>query len=114
MAVLIALPAMQGLKMRFTVPTAGATGTDWVKFSVPETVPVTVALPAMAAVAFASIEKPQRYVVWPGAAGNVAVVAAVVPVADAVISVEPIGFDWPNAGETIASRLATTAMFLIG
>lgn len=98
--------------MRFTVPTAGATGTGWVKFIVPDTVPVMVALPATAAVAFASIDKPQMYVVWPAAAGNVAAVAAVVPVTDAVISVEPIGLVCPNAGDAIANMMATAAMFL--
>jgi hypothetical protein len=55
-----------------------------VKFNVPVIVPVTVALPVAAAVALARIEKPHRYVVFPAAPVSVAVVAAVVPVADAV------------------------------
>jgi hypothetical protein len=105
-AVLMALAGMQGLKMRFRVPTAGAVPTGWVKFIVPDIVPVMVALPKTAVVAFASIEKPQIYVVTPAAAGNVAVVAPVVPVADAVIIVAPIGLDWANAGDAIADRMA--------
>jgi hypothetical protein len=97
---------MQGIKLRFTLPTAGVAATGWVKFNVPDTVPVMVALPAMGVVAFASIAKPQIYVVWPGKAGNVAVVALVVPVADAVIG--PAA-----AGDAIASVRAIAALMLL-
>jgi len=64
-----------------------------VKFIVPVIVPVTVALPVAAAVAFARIENPQIYVVVVELAASVAVVAPVVPVADAVIGMAPSGYN---------------------
>jgi hypothetical protein len=90
------LPALAGMhsgpRLGSVTPSPDASGAvHCVKFSVPVIVPVTVALPVAAAVALARIEKPQRYVVWPATAGNVAAVAVVVPVADAVIGVAPIG-----------------------
>jgi hypothetical protein len=77
---------MQGKNVSSTMPIPEARGAvHWLKFIVAEPAPVTVALPVAAAVALARMENPQMYVVCEVAADNVAVVAAVVPVAVAVI-----------------------------
>lgn len=53
-------------------------------------------MPVTAAVALARIEKPQTYVVLVPENVNVAVVAPVVPVADAVSGVDPNGYRLPG------------------
>lgn len=85
MLVLVVLAGTHGVKIISAIPKPLAFGAvHCVKLSVPVIVPVTVALPVAAAVALARIEKPQIYVVNVDAPVSVAVVAPVVPVADAV------------------------------
>ena len=73
------------------VATAGAAPTPCEKFIVAVTTPVTVAFTCAAAVADAEMVRPQMELVLPETPGSVAVVAAVVPVADAEIGVAPEG-----------------------
>lgn len=89
---LTALAGMHGEKIISVIPRPDAAGAvHCVKLSVPVMVPVTVELAVAAAVALARIEKPQMYVVTDALVASVAVVAAVVPVADAVIGTAPAG-----------------------
>lgn len=93
MPVFAALAGTQGLKIISVIPMPEASGAvQCVKLSVPVMVPVTVALPVAAAVAFDRIDMEHRYVVLPDVPASVAVVAPVVPVADAVIGVAPLGY----------------------
>jgi hypothetical protein len=80
------------VKISSVTPSPLASGAvHCVKLSVAVIVPVTVALPVAAAVALARIEKPQMYMVVVPTGVSVAVVAPVVPVAEAVSGVEPTG-----------------------
>ncbi len=92
MPVFAALAGMQGVNLSSIRPIPDASGAvHCVKCNVPLIVPVTVASLVAAAVAFARIENPQIKAVFPPD-WSVAVVAAVVPVAEAVVAVAPAGY----------------------
>lgn len=113
--VFVALAGTHGINTISVMPSPDASGAvHCVKLSVPVIVPVTVALPVAAAVALARIDMPQIYVVLPDVPASVAVVAPVVPVADAVIGVAPDGYcdDWMDTHGVDAVAGATQSGFV--